>query len=153
MSIEIVVSARTDRAQLDAVRAILRAHNHELNPQFMRELETSEPKPLVVLALTGEGNVAGGLIAQTRGRGCSIQIVAVQKDLRRRGVGTALLEALESEATARGCRQLFLETLDYQAPEFYEARGYLRQCELADWDSYGHAKYIYVKVLEARQTP
>jgi hypothetical protein len=53
----------------------------------------------------------------------------------------------------RGCRRLFLETLDYQAPEFYEARGYVRQCELVDWDSHGHSKYIYVKVLEARQIP
>ena len=48
----------------------------------------------------------------------------------------------------RGCDRVFLDTMDYQGPQFYEACGYARRCELQDWDSHGHSKFIYVKELD-----
>lgn len=144
---EIVLRRDLDDARMDEVRAILREHNREANPDFMRELETSPAVPLVVFGLTERGEVAGGLIGETRGRWFKVHIVAVRRDRRRGGVGSRILRAAESEAIARGRDRVFLETLVYQAPEFYEACGYARRCELADWDSHGHAKFIYVKEL------
>ena len=143
MAFEIVVRNDHGDPRLDEVRGMLRAHNLERNPEFM----TSEAVPLSVVGLTEAGEVVGGLIGQTRGRWLRVDIMAVRRDLRRRGFGRHILNAAESEARARGCEQVFLDTLDYQGPQFYEACGYARRCELPDWDSYGHAKLIYVKVL------
>lgn len=68
-------------------------------------------------------------------------------DCRRQGLGTQILQVAEREAMARGSDRVFLDTMDYQGPEFYESCGYVRCCELADWDSHGHAKYFYAKEL------
>jgi GNAT superfamily N-acetyltransferase len=49
----------------------------------------------------------------------------VAPDARGHGVGTALFEAVERWATARGCRELAVETQNVNVPacEFYAARG------------------------------
>lgn len=147
MAIEIVVRKDPDDPRLDEVRAMLRAHNLEANPVFMRELETSLAVSLVATASSVDGRVVGGLIGETQGRWFKVQIMAVHTTHRRAGLGTRILRAAESEARARGCDRVFLDTLDYQGPEFYESCGYTRRCELEDWDSHGHTKLIYVKEL------
>lgn len=147
MAIEIVVLKDPADPRLDEVRAILRAHNHEANPVFMRELETSPAVSMTLFALAEDGSVAGGLIGETQGRWFKVNIIAVHATRRRGGLGTRLLRAAESEARSRGCDRVFLDTMDYQAPRFYEACGYTRRCELEDWDSHGHSKLIYVKEL------
>jgi GNAT superfamily N-acetyltransferase len=146
-SVEIVLHEDLGDARLDQVRAILRAHNLEANPAFMRELEASPATALVVVGLMVDGTVAGGLIGATRGRWLKVDIMGVRSELRRNGVGSRLLIAAEMAAAARGCERVYLETMDHQAPSFYAACGYVLRCELDDWDSHGHAKHIYVKQL------
>ena len=147
VAIDIVLRRDLDDSRLEDVRAILRAHNLETNPVFWQELDVSPPVPLIVIGLAPDRNVAAGLIGETRGCWFKISIMAVRRDLRRTGVGSRMLKAAESEAISRGCDRAFLETMDYQGPLFYEACGYARQCELVDWDSHGHAKYVYTKNL------
>jgi ribosomal protein S18 acetylase RimI-like enzyme len=48
----------------------------------------------------------------------------VHKDLRGQGVGRRLVQALEQDVLARGCRQVTLDTYNFQAPEFYRKLGY-----------------------------
>jgi GNAT superfamily N-acetyltransferase len=152
-SVDFVLHQDLGDARIDEVRAILRAHNVETNPAFMRELEASPATPLVVLGLTLQGSVAGGLIGATRGRWLKIDIMGVRPELRREGVGSEMLQAAEVAAAARGCDRVYLETMEHQAPAFYAACGYERRCELDDWDSHGHAKHIYVKQLRAAGKP
>ena len=146
-SIDIVLHADLKDARLDDVRAILRAHNLETNPVFMRQAQVSPPKPLVVIGSTPEGTVAGGLIGATRGRWFKLDIMGVRQELRRTGLGSRLLRAAETEAAARGCDRVYLETMEHQAPAFYAACGYEQRCKLDDWDSHGHAKHVFVKHL------
>lgn len=148
MAFEIVVQGDKDAPRLDEVRALLRAHNLETNPAFMRAYEKSGPAPLSIVCLAGDGSVAGGLLGETLGRWLRVSIMAVRRDCRRQGLGTRILRAAELEARSRACDRAYLDTMDYQGPAFYEACGYARRCELEDWDSHGHTKFFYTKELE-----
>jgi N-acetylglutamate synthase-like GNAT family acetyltransferase len=55
-----------------------------------------------------------------------VSAIVVDEAVRRQGVGTALLAAVESEARARGCGVVFLTTADRRvdAHEFYRGLGW-----------------------------
>jgi GNAT superfamily N-acetyltransferase len=73
--------------------------------------------------------------------------MAVVPAERGQGTGSRLLAAAEAEAVARGCRYVYVDTMDYQAPIFYSKRGYEAAGRLEDWDSHGHSKCFFVKRL------
>ncbi len=107
-----------------------------------------EAQPLVVLA-QHEGQVVGGLMAETQLSWLRIAIMAVDPAHRCRGMGTALLAAAEREASARGCLYASVDTMEHQAPSFYRKHGYVESGMMLDWDSHGHAKFWFSKVLAA----
>lgn len=78
---------------------------------------------LAVFARDGE-EVIGGLLARTSGRMCEVQILWVDEARRGEGHGAKILAAAEEEARSRGCDYCFLDTLSFQAPDFYAAGGY-----------------------------
>ena len=147
--LQLWVRSDHDDPRIAQIKTILREHNVAKNPVFMAELEASEPVPLIVIGSTRSGALAGGVIGETRGRWARIHIMGVQVELRRSGVGRTLLGAAEAEARRRGCERIFLETLSYQAPAFYEACRYAQRCALDDWDSHGHTKFVFTKELVA----
>ena len=49
----------------------------------------------------------------------------VDADLRGRGIGTALMNAVEAEAIRRNCTRATLDTYSWQALEFYTRLGYV----------------------------
>src|SRR5262249_26863657 len=71
-----------------------------------------------------DGAIAAGLHGWTWGSVGKVQTLWVREDLRRRGYGTRLLAAAETEAKARGCMHLTLDTYGFQAPLFYQKHGY-----------------------------
>jgi GNAT superfamily N-acetyltransferase len=77
------------------------------------------------LFLRDEAGVAiGGAFGWTWAGTCSVRILFVPEHLRKQGHGTRLMQAIEAEAKARGCRQVVLETLGFQAPQFYLKLGF-----------------------------
>jgi GNAT superfamily N-acetyltransferase len=68
--------------------------------------------------------IVAGLCGNTWGGCAEIRQFWVEESRRGRGLGTALLEAAETEARRRGCRQMFLMTFSFQAPAFYVRRGF-----------------------------
>lgn len=53
-----------------------------------------------------------------------VDILYVEADHQRKGYGTLLLEKAEGEAKSLGGYLSYLDTLDFQAKEFYQKMGY-----------------------------
>ena len=141
--------ANPEEALRQPVYAALQAFNRQQNPQFYaeRELPENEVRPLDLLAYNNDGHVIGGLFGETQFLWLKIHIMAVQEAFRGQGVGRELMRLAEEEAIRRGCRYAFVDTMDYQAPRFYERLGYGVACRLENWDSHAHAKFYLTKQL------
>jgi GNAT superfamily N-acetyltransferase len=79
---------------------------------------------LTIVARDSGGSPLAGAFGWTWAGTCHLRYLYVVPELRRSGLGTQLMEAVEDEALTRGCRQVVLETYDFQAPEFYRRRGF-----------------------------
>ena len=67
-----------------------------------------------------EGNLLAGLIAETFGNWLEIEYLFVKEELRGQGIGSKLLQQAETEAKNRNCRFAFVNTYQFQAPDFYK---------------------------------
>jgi ribosomal protein S18 acetylase RimI-like enzyme len=78
---------------------------------------------LVVFARE-DGQLIGGCCGSTWGGTCELNSLWVDERYRQQGLGGRLMAVAENEALARGCHQVVLFTYLFQAPGFYERRGY-----------------------------
>jgi len=99
------------------VDAGLEAYNHRVAPLH-------EVRRLACFARDASGVVVGGALGRTWGDCAEIQELWVDEAHRGARIGSRLVRAFESAAAARGCSTYYLETLDFQAPGFYEKLGY-----------------------------
>ena len=104
-------------AMLQAVDAGLEEHNYAAAP-------LSEVRQLATFATNASGQLVGGAVGRTWGKCCELLQLWVAAELRSQGVGSRLLRDFEANARKRGCNIFYLTTLSYQAPRFYERRGY-----------------------------
>lgn len=79
---------------------------------------------LDVYVRDANGQIIGGLIGDVSLGWLSIHALWVAEGHRRSGVGESILKAAEDAAFRAGCRSAVLDTLSFQAPAFYEKRGY-----------------------------
>jgi ribosomal protein S18 acetylase RimI-like enzyme len=75
-----------------------------------------------------------------------IDILWVNEHYRRRGLGSKLLSEAEKEAVRRGCHHVHLDTMSWQAPDFYIKHGYEVIGVLPDIPN-GNQKYLLMKAL------
>lgn len=143
--------AELSPAEVEAIKALLREYNRAANPELWAKFDASqaEPQNLHVAGYSVAGELIGGLLATTALSWLKINIMAVREDYRGQGLGAQLLQTAEQEAIRRDCQYSFLDTMDYQAPEFYRKCGYIIAGTIADWDSHGHTKYFFTKSLSS----
>jgi GNAT superfamily N-acetyltransferase len=80
--------------------------------------------PLHVFLHGENGATIGGLTGFTNWEWLCVDCFWLPENLRGSGWGARLLDAAEDEARRRGCRHSHLYSYSFQAPEFYQKRGY-----------------------------
>jgi ribosomal protein S18 acetylase RimI-like enzyme len=103
-------------------------------------------RPLHLGLRDDHGRLIGGLIGFLHWEWLRIEILAVAPEYRGSGWGRRLMAEAERRAIAGGCRQAWVDTFDFQAPDFYEHLGYIRFGELEDYPT-GQRRLFYRKVL------
>lgn len=102
--------------------------------------------PLNIVEYDKEGNLIGGILGGTYWGWMYVDILWVHENHRGRGIGSKLLTEAEKEAKARGCHHVHLDTMSWQAPEFYKKHGYTTIGILPDIPK-GNQKLLLMKEL------
>ncbi|MBO9646985.1 MAG: GNAT family N-acetyltransferase [Variovorax sp.] len=79
------------------------------------------------------GRVLGGLRGFVFLYWLNIEVLFVEADMRRSGLGSRLLAEAERQAIELGAKQAKLETFEWQAPGFYRKHGYEEYSRIADY--------------------
>lgn len=118
----------------DAVAALLGELDYPTSPaQASKRLAriAADPSTWVIVAvadsqLAGLGALHVQNLVERDEPGCQVAALVVGRRFRRRGVGEALMQALEDEARRRGGKVMVLNTAHRRADAhaFYEALGY-----------------------------
>ena len=102
--------------------------------------------PLNFVEYDTDGNVIAGILGGTYWGWMYVDILWVDEKHRRKGIGSKLLLEAEKEAVCRGCHHVHLDTMSWQAPEFYKKHGYEVIGVLPDIPR-GNQKYLLIKAL------
>lgn len=112
-----------------------------------QSVEYHHYKPLSIFIRDEQDVICGGLIGASYWGWTAIDRVWIREDLRGQGYGRKLLEMAETEARIRGCRGIHLDTLSFQAPEFYKKLGFVVFGQIED-TPVGHTRYFLKKRLD-----
>jgi GNAT superfamily N-acetyltransferase len=116
-SIHMTVDSAPTPEALQPIYAGLRRHNDAFAP-------ADGDRSFAVFLRDENGRILGGLIAKA-GRGwLKIGTLWIDESERRKGFGRRLMETAETEGKRHGCHSAYLDTFDFQAPEFYRKCGY-----------------------------
>lgn len=106
-----------DRSVFDELVAGLRQHRNE-------NMGDEDTQPLSVVARDDVGNIIGGVTGRSIYKNFLIEVVWVDKAARGTGLGRQLMQQAEEQAKQRGCLAAQLDTLSFQAPQFYQKLGF-----------------------------
>jgi ribosomal protein S18 acetylase RimI-like enzyme len=90
--------------------------------------------------------IVGGVLGETYWDWFHLDLLWVKDELRGRGYGHRLLTLAEHEARQRGAKNAYLDTFNFQAPDFYKQHGYQVFGELQNFPS-GYQRYFLTKQL------
>lgn len=106
-----------DEALVDALVAGVRAHN-------FAHMGPERSQPLTIAARDADGALIGGVAGRTIYRQFLIDAAWVDERGRGTGLGRRLMALAEQEARSRGCLAAQVDTLAFQAPDFYRKLGF-----------------------------
>ena len=140
MSLRYEFCERATANDLNVIDAGIEQHNTS-------ESEIRKVRQLAIFARDKADNVKGGAVGRTWGQCCELQQLWVTEEERGHGIGSELIDRFEQEALKRGCSLVYLETFTFQAPLFYQQRGYRVALETKGFSN-GIIKYTLQKTLQ-----
>ncbi len=108
---------------------------------------TRDIRPLGVFIRNEHGAIVGGLTGKTYWRYLDVAYLWVDKEHRRRGLGTKLMTAALEEARQRGCSHALLDTYSFQALGFYQKLGFHEFGRLEGFSDNHHTRHYLCKDL------
>ena len=93
-----------------------------------------------------QGKRIAGIAGRCFGNWLLLDWLWIDPQARGQGYASNLLRQLEHAARELGARKVMLDTLEFQAPEFYRRRGYEEAFALSDYPLDGRRSYM-VKTL------
>ena len=133
------MNSNPSKKEMDFVREALMQFNN-------KRVGNDGHTPLNLIEYDADGNIIAGIIGGTYWGWMCVDILWVHEDHRKQGIGTKLLAEAEKEAARRGCHHVHLDTMSWQAPEFYKKHGYKVVGMLPDIPN-GNQKYLLMKEL------
>jgi GNAT superfamily N-acetyltransferase len=118
----------------------------------LRDYNTSQAgyddyRPLAVFVTNpASGKVLGGLYGGSYMGQLRVDRFFLPEGLRRDRLGSRVLAMAEEEGRRRGCTRVTLNTMEIQAPGFYQKQGYTIAAKL-DCDPPGITRYLMTKKL------
>jgi GNAT superfamily N-acetyltransferase len=144
--LRIGVAPQLEEALVDRLVEYNKKRSEVVRERF--EPANLKSEPVQVFALAPDKSLLGGCAGRIERiwHWLTIDTMWVDADARGRGIGTALLGAIEAEGRGRGCRWVDVTTFDFQAPEFYRRAGYEQYGVKHDYPP-GHTNYFFRKDL------
>lgn len=140
MAICIEVVANPGQDERSAIVKPLRAHNRT---------KGGDPQAETVALLVRDEHtkdVIGGLHGEFFYSWLYIELLAIPEQARGHGIGSRLIRMAEDLAREKRCVGIWLDTFDFQAPEFYKKLGYSQFGQLDDFPP-GHKRFYFQKRL------
>lgn len=117
----------------------------EFNRSFLGEYES---EPIAIDLRDASGEIVGGALGALQLGWLFIDVVWISEPNRLAGLGSKVLEALEQEAVRRGANRSILDTMGFQAEQFYAKRGYAECGRVPNFAS-GYDRVYMTKVLDS----
>lgn len=118
--------------------AMIDAYNDEITGL------TDPVEPLALVLRDPDRRPEGGLLGVSYYGWLIVTQLFVPAPLRGHRMGSLLLRLAESEALARGCHGIWLDTYSFQAPGFYRRHGFAEFGALDDYPA-GHSRHFLAK--------
>ncbi|MEA4831633.1 Acetyltransferase [bioreactor metagenome] len=129
----------TTKEEIDYINSSLTAFNIAMVGPDNHEL-------LNMIEYDNSHKIIAGLLGGTYWGWMYIDVLWVDEKYRKHGFGSKILISAEDEARKRGCHHVHVDTMSWQAPEFYKKHGYKILSELNDIPL-NNTKYHMIKEL------
>ena len=140
MAIRIELSHTPTPEERLAILTPLRAYN-------IAQVGEGNSRDFALLVRDDESNdILGGLYGKMFYHWMFIDLLSVPDQARGQGVGTRLMHMAEALAQENECIGIYLDTFDFQAPEFYKKLGFSELCQINDYPP-GHSRFFFQKRL------
>jgi ribosomal protein S18 acetylase RimI-like enzyme len=139
MPLRIELSQNPTPEEREAILAPLRLYN-------AAQAGAANPQPVALLVRDDKGEILGGLYGRVFYQWLFIELLSVPEQARGQGLGSKLMHMAEELAREKACVGIWLDTFDFQAPDFYKKLGYSEVGQIADYPP-GHQRIFFQKRL------
>lgn len=127
--------------ELQAILTPLRAYNAS------KAGDAGAQKFALLVRDDDNDQVLGGLSGKLLYRWMFIELLAVPEQARGQGIGSRLMAMAEEWARENNCVGIWLDTFDFQAPDFYRSLGFSEFGTIDDYPP-GHRRFYLQKRLD-----